>query len=145
MPQGNVLADWKATYANDAPRQKPPSVSGTVQRTASASAWAAGVVTLTVPAINDYVGTKYPMTVAGFTPAGYNGSVTGTIASNTTITYPLASDPGASSVQGTVSWTGQLPLNVDVTLPATAVPNKPQWTGTQLMMVGSEEHTAMLE
>jgi hypothetical protein len=27
MPQGNVISDWKATYPNDAPRQKPGGVT----------------------------------------------------------------------------------------------------------------------
>jgi hypothetical protein len=34
-------------------------------------------------------------------------------------------------------------VTISTTLIATAVPNKPQWTGTQ-MAVGSEEHTASL-
>ena len=34
MPQNNVLPDWRATYPNDAPVQKPPGV--TVSTTATA-------------------------------------------------------------------------------------------------------------
>ena len=34
MPQNNVLPDWRATYPNDAPVQKPPGV--TVLTTATA-------------------------------------------------------------------------------------------------------------
>jgi|SRR6516162_4383646 hypothetical protein len=34
MPQTNVLPDWRATYPNDAPVQKPPGV--TVSTTATA-------------------------------------------------------------------------------------------------------------
>jgi hypothetical protein len=128
MPQTNVIQDWKATYPYDAPRMKPSAVLGTVTRVASASSWAAGVVTLTVPATTDYIGSVYTMTVSGFTPAGYNGVVQGTIASATTITYPLASSPGASTVQGQVSYTGMVPVNMSTTLGANDVPNKPTYS-----------------
>jgi hypothetical protein len=76
-----------------------------VTLTATAMSWANGVVTLSVPAQPDAVGASYPITVAGVTPAGYNGSYTGTFASPTTITYPLATNPGAVTVQGTVAYT----------------------------------------
>jgi hypothetical protein len=132
MPQTNVIPDWKATYPNDAKAQKPSGISGTVSRTASAGSWAANVATLTVPATTDYVGTVYPITVAGFTPAGYNGTFQGTIASATTITYPLTTNPGGvATVMGTVSYPGIIPLNLSTTLGANAVPNKPTYaTGT---------------
>jgi len=72
--------------------------------TCSAMSWANGIVTATVPAQNDPPGSIYPITVAGVTPAGYNGSYTGTVTSATTITYPLASNPGPVTVQGTVAY-----------------------------------------
>ena len=144
MPQTNVILDWRATYQYDAPRQKPSAVAGTVSRVPTAGSWAANVATLTVPATTDYVGSVYPITVAGMTPAGYNGTFQGTIASATTITYPLGSTPGAGTVFGTVSYPGIIPIGISTTLPATAVPNKPQWTGTQ-MAVGSEEWLAAIE
>jgi hypothetical protein len=75
-----------------------------VSLTASAMSWANGVVTATVPAQNDPVGTQYPITVAGVTPAGYNGSYQGTLIAPTTITYPLATNPGPVTVQGTVAF-----------------------------------------
>jgi hypothetical protein len=146
MPQNNVLPDWKATYITDAKYQKPAGIPGTISRTATAGSWAANVATLTVPATTDYVGSVYSVTVAGFTPAGYNGTFQGTIASATTVTYPLGADPGgAATVFGTVSYRGTIPLVLSAVLPATAVPNKPQWTGTQIMEVGSEEWLAAME
>jgi len=75
-----------------------------VSATASAMTWANGIVTATIPAQSDPVGTIYPITVAGVTPAGYNGNYTGTVTSATTITYPLASNPGPVTVQGTVAY-----------------------------------------
>ena len=127
MPQTNVIPDWKATYPYDAPRMKPSAVLGTVTRVASAASWAAGVVTLTVPATTDYVGTVYTMTISGFTPAGFNGVVQGTIASATTITYPLTTSPGAATVMGNASYTGMVPVNMSTTLGANDVPNKPTY------------------
>jgi hypothetical protein len=124
MPQTNVLADWKLTYPNDAPRMKPSAYLGTVSRTTTAGSWAANVATLTVPSTTDYVGTVYTMTMAGFTPAGYNGTYQGTIASATTITYPLTTNPGgAVTVQGTVTYQAMVPVNMSTTLPGNAVPN----------------------
>jgi hypothetical protein len=124
MPQTNVLADWKLTYPNDAPRMKPSAYLGTVTRTSTAGSWAGNVATLTVPSTTDYVGTVYTMVMAGFTPAGYNGTFQGTIASATTITYPLTTNPGgAVTVQGTVTYQAMVPVNMSTTLPGNAVPN----------------------
>jgi len=75
-----------------------------VSLTASAMTWANGVVTATVPSQNDRIGTIYPITVAGVTPAGYNGSYQGTLTGPTTITFPLATNPGPVTVQGTVAY-----------------------------------------
>src|SRR5262252_7214924 len=75
-----------------------------VSLTCSAMTWSGGVVTATVPSQNDRVGTIYPITVAGVTPAGYNGTYSGTLISPTQITFPLASNPGTVTVQGTVAY-----------------------------------------
>lgn len=147
MPQTNVLADWKATYPADAPRMKPGGYLRPLIRATSAGAYNAGtgVATLTVPSTTDYVGTVYTMTMSGFTPAAYNGTYQGTLASATTITYSPASNPGGPvTVQGTVAYTGMVPTGMGTTLPSTAVPNKPQWTGTQLM-VGDKSESSVEE
>jgi len=116
-----------------------------VSLTASAMTWANGVVTATVPAQPDAIGSSYPITVAGVTPAGYNGSYQGTFASPTTITYPLATNPGAVTVQGTVAFASVFPaagglpplgwFNLAIFDPSTgaitAAPSMPFYYGTR--------------
>ncbi|MCE9564159.1 MAG: Ig-like domain-containing protein [Planctomycetes bacterium] len=69
----------------------------------TAIAWAGGVVTVTV------ANTFQPgdtVTIAGFTPAGYNGTFTITSATAANFTYNLAVNPGAATVLGTASVAG---------------------------------------
>jgi hypothetical protein len=126
MPQTSVIPEWKATYPILEPRQKPSSnpLPTHQHRVASAAAWATGVVTLTLPASTDFVGSKHPIVVSGFTPAAYNGNFTGTIASATTITYPLTANPGVETALGAVDYDAYLPIGISTALPANAVPNK---------------------
>ena len=139
MPQTSVLPQWRADYPILTPRQKAPLwVPHSVSLTPSATTWAAGVVTMTVAAVADPVGSTYPITVVGFTPAGYNGSYTGTIASSTSITFPLAANPGAVTVEGTVSYTGVALSTISTTLPANAVPNKAMWAAGTIQIAGME-------
>jgi len=93
----------------------------------------------------DAPGSSYPITVAGVTPAGYNGSYQGTFASPTTITYPLATNPGAVTVQGTVAFASVFPaagglpplgwFNLAIFDPSTgaitAAPSMPFYYGTR--------------
>jgi hypothetical protein len=139
MPQTNVIPDWKLTYPNDAKAMKPTGMIGTVSRTASAAAWAAGVVTLTVPAITDPVGAVIPITVSGFTPGGYNGSFSGVVASSTTVKYSVASDPGTATVMGSMSYPGIVPIAPSTTLPGTAVPNKPTYAAGTIQSASLEQ------
>ncbi len=70
----------------------------------TSAAWAASVVTLTLATATTWpVGTTLEITVAGFTPTGYNGTFLGTVATSTTITYPLSVSPGTETVAGTVT------------------------------------------
>lgn len=63
--------------------------------------WAAGVVTLTFGSAHGVaVGTTTPLIVQAMVPVGYNGSFIATAATTTTLTYVLASDPGAESSFG---------------------------------------------
>src|SRR5215510_6044969 len=112
MPQITVLSQWRADYPILAPPQKPSGIIRSVTRTASAGAWAAGKITLTLPSLADVVGTQYDIVVAGFTPAGYNGSYRGTVASATSMTYLKTTDPGATSVLGNVTYTTVVPLTI---------------------------------
>lgn len=74
-------------------------------------AWAANVVTATttasLPATFE-VGKTYPITIAGATPAGYNGQYLATITAADTFTYPLTTDPGTETTPGTYTITDEL-------------------------------------
>ena len=64
-------------------------------------AWASGTVTATVATMELAVGQTFTTTIAGATPAGYNGTFVATVASSTTFTYALATGPGTETVPGT--------------------------------------------
>ena len=63
--------------------------------------WAAGVVTLTFGSAHGVtVGSTTPVIVTEMVPTGYNGSFIATAATTTTLTYALATDPGAEASFG---------------------------------------------
>lgn len=65
--------------------------------------WSGSVVTVTTTTAHGWTnGDVVPIIIAGVTPTGYNGAFTGTITGASTLTYPLVSNPGSSTVQGTV-------------------------------------------
>jgi hypothetical protein len=67
----------------------------------SSISWAGGIASVTAAAPHDFtVGDTVPMTIAGASPAGYNGSVVASITSPTTFNYPLAQSPGTNTVPG---------------------------------------------
>lgn len=72
-------------------------------KTVTAMSWAAGVVTVSV-AGHGYA-TGNIVTIAGVTPAGYNGAYSITVTGTGTFTYALAANPGAVTVQGTATQT----------------------------------------
>lgn len=60
------------------------------------------LVNVTTAAPHGYAnGVTVPTTIAGMTPAGYNGTYTATVTGPETFTYPLSSSPGAATVEGT--------------------------------------------
>lgn len=63
--------------------------------------WASGTATATVAAMTLAVGQTFLTTIAGATPAGYNGTYIATVATSTTFTFALATDPGTETVPGT--------------------------------------------
>jgi len=64
---------------------------------------AANVATCTTSTAHGFpVGEIVSLTIAGVTPAAYNGTFNCTITSTTEFTYALTPDPGADTVQGTV-------------------------------------------
>jgi len=67
-------------------------------------AWASGTVTATTTAalpVTFESGKSYPITIAGATPAGYNGQYLATITGTDTFTFALAVSPGTETVPGT--------------------------------------------
>lgn len=66
--------------------------------------WTSGYVTVTTAAPHGF-GNGDSITMAGFTPAGYNGTFTIGNASGSTFTFPLDTDPGVATVQGTATKT----------------------------------------
>jgi len=66
-------------------------------------------MTITAATVNVAIGMTvsdtFLTTIAGATPATYNGEVLATVASSTTFTYPLTTDPGTSPATGTVTYT----------------------------------------
>lgn len=63
--------------------------------------WSGGVVTATATVAHGFtIGDSLYLTIAGVTPTGYNGVFLCTVTSTTAFTYLLASNPGASTVQG---------------------------------------------
>ena len=64
--------------------------------------WSAGVVTATTAAPHGIaIGQSVLATIAGVTPAGYNGTYLITSTGANTFTYPLVANPGAQTVAGT--------------------------------------------
>lgn len=65
--------------------------------------WSTNVVTATTTSPHGYTnGETVQLLIAGVTPAGYNGVFACTITGASTFTYPLLTNPGSSTVQGTV-------------------------------------------
>lgn len=71
----------------------------------SAIAWSAGVVTVTTTSANTLI-TGNNVELSGFTPAGYNGQFDIIVTDTTHFTFPLAVNPGGSSVLGVVKGGG---------------------------------------
>lgn len=62
--------------------------------------WSGGTVTVNSPNHGIDVGTVTRLLFAGFTPAGYNGDQVCTVTDVNNFTFPLASNPGATTVLG---------------------------------------------
>lgn len=78
--------------------------------------WSGSVATVTTAAPHGWTnGDTLPVTISGAVPAGYNGTFTGTITGASTLTYPLASNPGSETVPGVVTVEDVAELNAMVT------------------------------
>lgn len=74
-------------------------------------AWATNTVTATVATgILGSIGSTFTTTISGATPSGYNGTYIATVASATTFTYALASNPGTETVAGSFTLPGISPI-----------------------------------
>lgn len=68
----------------------------------SSLAWNTGVVTVTTTTPHGIPsGSTVQITIAGCVPTGYNGTFAGTSTGSDTITYPLISNPGSATTEGT--------------------------------------------
>ena len=73
--------------------------------------WSGSVVTVTTATAHGIPsGDTVQIVIAGCTPTGYNGTFAGTATGTNTVTYPLASDPGSSTVEGTLQLSNTLEL-----------------------------------
>lgn len=84
--------------------------------TLSSLTWSGGsvVATTAVPIPGLSTGDTFPTTIAGASPAGYNGTVLATVTGASTFSYPLASNPGSETAAGTYTPPGQGELNAMV-------------------------------
>ncbi len=89
----------------------------TAPQAITSATWATNTVTVTTAAPHGYpVGAgTIELTIAGFTPTGYNGTFACTITSTTQFTYALASNPGTVTVEGTVVVADAARLGNDIT------------------------------
>ena len=73
-------------------------------KTIASITWSGSVATVTTSAAHGWtVSDVVTMTIAGATPAGYNGTFQATITGTTTFTYPLTPNPGSETVPGTAT------------------------------------------
>ncbi|WP_430229707.1 hypothetical protein [Paraburkholderia tropica] len=80
-------------------------------------AWSSSTVTATVATgVLPAVGTQFTTTISGALPSGYNGTYIATVATSTTFTYAVSSNPGTETVAGYFTLSGASPI----TYPATS-------------------------
>ena len=75
----------------------PPILTGAAAITSIS--WTGSVATVTTTEPHDLTG-SLPVTIAGATPAGYNGTFYATVTGASTFTYPLAVNPGSETIPG---------------------------------------------
>jgi hypothetical protein len=82
------------------------------------TAWAAGTTTCTTtlplpgpPTVGD----SFQLVLSGFTPAAYNGLHTVTVTAPSTFTFPLTTNPGSATIQGTAQLMTSIELSQEAT------------------------------
>jgi hypothetical protein len=93
----------------------PPTITPVLHppMQAQTTTWAAGTVTCIVTAPipgPPVVGDSFTLVLSGFTPAAYNGRVQATVTAPNTFTYPLATGPGAVTIEGIATWGSAIEL-----------------------------------
>jgi hypothetical protein len=79
-----------------------PLLAGAISITSMT--WLTNTVTVTTSTPHGWHnGDTIAVTIAGVTPTAYNGTVQATVTGASTFTYPLASNPGVVTVQGTAT------------------------------------------
>jgi hypothetical protein len=79
-------------------------------------AWASSEVTATVASGElGSIGSTFTTTVSGAVPTGYNGTYIATVASATTFTYAVASNPGTETTPGFYTIPGTSPISTPAT------------------------------
>lgn len=83
----------------------------------SSLTWSGGsvVATTAAPIPGLVSGDVFPTTIVGATPAGYNGLVLATVTGASTLSYPLAANPGTETAAGTYTPPGQGELSAMAT------------------------------
>ncbi|QGZ66274.1 hypothetical protein [Paraburkholderia acidisoli] len=111
---GTTLTPGTYQYCGNLPTVN--SISATSYSIASLT-WASSEVTATVAAgVLPTVGSTFTTTISGAAPSGYNGTYIATVASSTTFTYAVASNPGTETALGSFTISGASPI----TYPATS-------------------------
>lgn len=111
-----------------------PALGLSVASASASSAGSAYAATITTSAAHGFVSGQ-PVTIAGVSPAGYNGTFQIAVVDATHFTFPLASNPGAAAAGGSV-----LPA-VAITLKAYFNTNFPSCTLTDLQNLSRELST----
>jgi hypothetical protein len=96
--------------------------------------WSSGIATATVPAMTLAVGQTFKTTISGAAPAGYDGTYIATVATSTTFTYALTTNPGTETSLGTYT----PPYSAFVTLAATTFFAQGSSAGVYVLELGPE-------
>jgi hypothetical protein len=83
------------------------------------ASWAGGYITLTITGSTGYInGTQAYFNISGLTPSQLSGTFFCDVTSSTTITFPLATNPGAITLTGATWATGTATVTINGTLPS---------------------------
>jgi len=107
------------------------------------ASWASGVATITLGSAPGYI-VGQPVTIAGMTPAGYNGTFNVLSDSGNSFTYSLATNPGTATTLGTsnagfLSTASSINFNIGdpTTTTVAASPASPQNPGTAIILAAT--------